>query len=1511
MIAGLAAARRLHRAVREGDTESLEGWLTGAADPDLVVPEGVAALHLASGKDTEGGIRCLKLLLQHGANPNVRSSEDLTPLHVAASWGCVTSVKLLLRNGADPTLLDQDGLRAVDLAKEQGNVKCCQILQEYHRYSLLEDTEGQPLSYQYVCYRRVSSNLRLFADPAERSIGESCQASRLPARSEEFHPVSRDRQSSAHRPWELGTGGIGQRPSGYSTGIKARGSPLGEAVSAWSRLPRPPSRSGTRQPMGTAGHHGGIAEDWGEDQVVGETTELILDSCVLSSTHVSTFGACEERTSNGLNSATDSSGDPTPAHEVLTLQEDESFLPVLTALLPPAAEHTLNASTDDKSFLPPSASRLRPAGNYGLSTLANRLPETQHFPVEHVRAQQATIGSDQEMEVFQDGDTSVGTEWLSELDCTTGLKGRSPSRVSLSNTLLDLAKYKGFCDAELLIRPSGNKGIDITSPDHVYVFERANSTTLPELDKTTAVLFEDSLDLAVQAGDGGLPPNVGVAQWEGGDAKASASASGSSSSPYCSCESGSEIFSSAIENFKYTSHTREDPTSQTDEDSCSAERVPSGTKQDRSVSGCQSEIAVATIQPGHAGDLPTRNAANASQEILASAQTHLVEQTPGDSPLWRGGTQPECRCPSPRRQPTYRDAGLCYSAPANPSNSVPPSSRAGPTCAGGGPCTGRLAPVPCSVIPPAKKGQVTLDGDDESSPEMLPALDTNGRNHQGTREAEPVSATGPTEDGDFPGLPMPSGKRSSSSAVHVVEASLGASHGDTASVHNPAGNKIPAGLGEEHSSDEEEGGSDLAKLLKNLRLLATTGPSLQLIENGLSPFVTPRSRSRLVSASSRSHDSLLFEQSVATPTRTRRVRNPRTEDASGPPGWIGSRSDGTALSQGTGAEDLSLSLAHSSDDEDTDFDTVPFVGCNDHKKWTAPPLPAACRDQEDADFDTVLLFNANPEKRTRRPSPQTCDANGDGQSVRLKSVTASSRGNQTVPFPAPVSPEESGDANQGDCICPPIRQSVTEPDAPASGVDQRRCCNPSEEEDSTWLSEDNDLRGELEVSPKEQGPFGAARWRGVCSRPSSPCLGSVPVSGQPEAQSKEGPRNGNVCESTRLENTSWQLGNPSPVQSRDPQCSRSRHSVERRFSEIPNCSTEWQSLVGERDLPLSPGGRPVNHGVSETLEYLYTDTQGGHTLIERRYPCQDASFENSSTSGSEETVIYDWKAYKSRPVGAGEKENLRPSEGSPRLSPRLLLLSNGQILRQLRDHGEDPGPVTDRTRKLYLHCLHRIRKEPRPRKPLQSASYSAELCQSLAKFVFPDCSQDEKALVQQFDQPDKSRKWREGHLKSSFNYLLLDPRVTKNLPVRCHTLSPVEGFRTFVSSIFYVGKGKRSRPYCHLYEALTHFTTDREQVGAKLKHILDIWASGQGVISLHCFQNVIPVEAYTREACMVDALGLQMLTNKKRGDYYGVAATWPMKRQRRLGIHMLHRALQIFLAEGERQLRPADIRTGR
>ncbi|XP_017735073.1 PREDICTED: ankyrin repeat and LEM domain-containing protein 1 isoform X7 [Rhinopithecus bieti] len=208
------------------------------------------------------------------------------------------------------------------------------------------------------------------------------------------------------------------------------------------------------------------------------------------------------------------------------------------------------------------------------------------------------------------------------------------------------------------------------------------------------------------------------------------------------------------------------------------------------------------------------------------------------------------------------------------------------------------------------------------------------------------------------------------------------------------------------------------------------------------------------------------------------------------------------------------------------------------------------------------------------------------------------------------------------------------------------------------------------------------------------------------------------------------------------------------------------------------------------------------------------------------------------------------------------------------------------------------------------SGHSLELAAALRTGCIPDVQADEDALAQQFEQPDPARRWREGVVKSSFTYLLLDPRETQDLPARAFSLTPAERLQTFVRAIFYVGKGTRARPYVHLWEALGHHGRSRKQppqACPKVRQILDIWASGCGVVSLHCFQHVVAVEAYTREACIVEALGIQTLTNQKQGHCYGVVAGWPPARRRRLGVHLLHRALLVFLAEGERQLRPQDI----
>ncbi|XP_063657400.1 ankyrin repeat and LEM domain-containing protein 1 isoform X6 [Pan troglodytes] len=123
-------ARRLRDALREEEPWAVEELLRCGADPNLVLEDGAAAVHLAAGARHPRGLRCLGALLRQGGDPNARSVEALTPLHVAAAWGCRRGLELLLSQGADPALRDQDGLRPLDLALQQGHLECARVLQD-------------------------------------------------------------------------------------------------------------------------------------------------------------------------------------------------------------------------------------------------------------------------------------------------------------------------------------------------------------------------------------------------------------------------------------------------------------------------------------------------------------------------------------------------------------------------------------------------------------------------------------------------------------------------------------------------------------------------------------------------------------------------------------------------------------------------------------------------------------------------------------------------------------------------------------------------------------------------------------------------------------------------------------------------------------------------------------------------------------------------------------------------------------------------------------------------------------------------------------------------------------------------------------------------------------------------------------------------------------------------------------------------------------------------------------
>jgi ankyrin repeat protein len=65
-------------------------------------------------------VELARMLLEHGANPNLTQSQGCTALHLASAAGADRSemVKVLLAHGADPTIAEEHGQTPLDWAKE-------------------------------------------------------------------------------------------------------------------------------------------------------------------------------------------------------------------------------------------------------------------------------------------------------------------------------------------------------------------------------------------------------------------------------------------------------------------------------------------------------------------------------------------------------------------------------------------------------------------------------------------------------------------------------------------------------------------------------------------------------------------------------------------------------------------------------------------------------------------------------------------------------------------------------------------------------------------------------------------------------------------------------------------------------------------------------------------------------------------------------------------------------------------------------------------------------------------------------------------------------------------------------------------------------------------------------------------------------------------------------------------------------------------------------------------------
>lgn len=145
------------------------------------------------------------------------------------------------------------------------------------------------------------------------------------------------------------------------------------------------------------------------------------------------------------------------------------------------------------------------------------------------------------------------------------------------------------------------------------------------------------------------------------------------------------------------------------------------------------------------------------------------------------------------------------------------------------------------------------------------------------------------------------------------------------------------------------------------------------------------------------------------------------------------------------------------------------------------------------------------------------------------------------------------------------------------------------------------------------------------------------------------------------------------------------------------------------NLSYTPGGRPHIQDLEEPVEYLYTDTEDGHKLIETHVPpTASTSFSSSmSASSSDETILYDWRSMQVSLV-TKEKENQEPQrmvgEEEEKKLPETKGLTDKELRRMLVELGESPGPISSRTRPVYMQRLRRMLLESKSELPQQKQS---------------------------------------------------------------------------------------------------------------------------------------------------------------------------------------------------------------
>ena len=113
----------IHWAAQLENSEFLRSALQHGGDPNLIAGEGrQAPIFKAVGSSGDSDQSAVTVLLEHGADPNVKDARGNTPAMIAAGVGRFDIVYALLNRGADHSLRNEKGYNLLDRISAKRNV---------------------------------------------------------------------------------------------------------------------------------------------------------------------------------------------------------------------------------------------------------------------------------------------------------------------------------------------------------------------------------------------------------------------------------------------------------------------------------------------------------------------------------------------------------------------------------------------------------------------------------------------------------------------------------------------------------------------------------------------------------------------------------------------------------------------------------------------------------------------------------------------------------------------------------------------------------------------------------------------------------------------------------------------------------------------------------------------------------------------------------------------------------------------------------------------------------------------------------------------------------------------------------------------------------------------------------------------------------------------------------------------------------------------------------------------